>query len=97
LNYYQQVSLPPVVIVVCGNKNKLSYFSSLICSLSCAVQNILLSAHVLGLGACWVYVYDNDDKEVEIRVKKILKLPLNIMVLCLVPIGYPDEKILHEN
>ncbi len=51
-----------------------------------AVQNILLAAHSLGLGACWVGSFD------ESIVRRILKIPDEISVHALIPLGYPAEK-----
>jgi nitroreductase len=50
----------PVVIVV-WNTNKLGWTTE-IHSVSAAIQNLLLKAHALGLGACWIgdifYAYE---------------------------------------
>lgn len=92
LEKYQEVCLPPVMLVICGDNKKCPYLGSLLCSLSCCVENMLLAAHALDLGACWLYVYDPDTPETEKQIKKKLKLPKHITVLCLIPIGYPDEK-----
>ena len=50
----------PVVIVV-WNTNKLGWTAE-IHSVSAAIQNLLLKAHALGLGACWIgnifYAYE---------------------------------------
>jgi nitroreductase len=51
-----------------------------------AIQNMLLAAHSLGLGACWVSVFQED------AVERILKIPTDIDVHALIPIGYPAEK-----
>lgn len=36
-----------------------------------AAGNILLAAHSLGLGACYVYVKDSDEKPANKRLRKI--------------------------
>ncbi len=51
-----------------------------------ATQNILLAAHSLGLGACWVGSFDDSS------LRRILKIPDEISVHALIPIGYPAEK-----
>lgn len=93
---YEKMSLPPAMIVVCGDKKRCEYTGSLLCSLATATENILLSAHSLGLGACWLYVYDPDTPETEKQIRKILKLPSNILILCLVILGYPEGKPLSK-
>lgn len=91
---YEKVNLPPAMIIVCGDKKRCSYTGSLLCNLSVATENILLSANDFSLGACWLYVYDPDTPETEKRVRKMLNLPQNILVLCFIIIGYPEKKSL---
>lgn len=91
---YENMNLPPAMIVLCGDKNRCGYTGSLLCTLSVTAENILLSAHSLGLGACWIYVYDPDTPDTEARVRKVLALPENILVLCFIIIGYPEKKLL---
>lgn len=54
-----------------------------------ATENILLSAHSLGLGACWVA---GDKKPYCEEVKRILGVPTEYKLISLIPIGYPSEK-----
>lgn len=83
----------PAVIVVCADLEKINlrygkrgenlYFAQ---DTAAAVQNILLSAHALGLGSCWVGAFDEE------HVKDILGLPENSRPLVILPIGYPAEE-----
>jgi nitroreductase len=83
----------PVVIVVCADIEKIKlrygkrgenlYFAL---DTGAAIQNILLSAHELGLGSCWIGAFDEE------HVKEILELPENSRPLAIIPIGYPDEE-----
>ncbi len=50
-----------------------------------AIEHIVLEAVELGLGSCWVKLFD------EYKVRKLLNLPENIIVVALLPVGYPDE------
>ena len=50
-----------------------------------AIEHIVLTAVELGLGSCWVRLFD------EKKVKQILNLPEHIFVVSLLPIGIPDE------
>ncbi|MFZ3077688.1 MAG: nitroreductase family protein [Candidatus Aenigmatarchaeota archaeon] len=84
------------VIVVCYDKMKLKFSPSDIINPSLAAQNILLAAHSLGLGACWVFVKDFDDPDVEQKAKGLLGIPESAGVLCMIPVGYPDEKPAHK-
>ena len=79
-------------IVVAGNIEKQaggkdSTFWIMDCS--AAVENILIAAESLGLGAVWTAVYPNAD-----RLKPVIEtlgLPSNIVPLAFIPVGKPDE------
>ena len=53
-----------------------------------ATQNMLLIAHALGLGTCWIGSYNSTYEE---RVKEILEIPKNRRVLSIISLGYPAE------
>ena len=81
-----------IVIVVCADEKRAeqSYGSrgkTLYClqDTAAAIQNIMLTAHSLGLGSCWVGAF----KEEEIR--KVIKAPKEMRPIALIPIGYPNE------
>lgn len=73
----------PVVIASCASDNS-RWFLQDTCA---AIENILLSAHALGLGTCWVGVHGKD--QCEEHVQKILKTKLR--VINLIGLGYPAE------
>lgn len=50
-----------------------------------ALQNMILVATSLGYGTCWIGAYYPDE------VKKALALPDDATVVCLTPVGVPDE------
>jgi len=83
----------PVVIVVCADRERsgMSYGSrgaDLYCiqDTAAAAQNILLAAHALGLGACWVGAFNEEE------VRLILKAPREVRPVAIIPIGCPAEK-----
>lgn len=83
----------PVVIVVCANQmlSARGYGSrgaNLYClqDTAAATQNMLLAAHAMGLGACWVGAF----KEEEAR--KVLNIPSGARPVAIVPVGHPAEK-----
>jgi len=80
----------PVCIVVLGNEEMSPSF--FVIDASCATENLLLAAHGLGLGACWVAVYDLCNSNSEKYVRDVLNVPPHLRVIAMVPIGYPDEK-----
>lgn len=89
--YQKFISQVPVVIVICADKkaalDTYSYRGAnlyVIQDTAAMTQNILLAAHSMGLGACWVGAFD--DREVH----ELLELPKEIMPVALIPIGYYD-------
>jgi|SRR5680860_23061 len=50
-----------------------------------AIDHITLRAVDLGLGTCWVMMFDQK------KVKEILGLGENYNVVALIPVGYPDQ------
>jgi nitroreductase len=83
----------PVVIVVCADEAKSSRGygnrgATLYCiqDTAAATQNILLAAHTLGLGTCWVGAFREE------LVKKTLNAPTNIQPVAIIPVGHAAEK-----
>ena len=58
---------------------------------SAATENLLLAAHGLGLGACWVGVHPSEDSVR--RVKEILELPATIVPVAVIALGLPGETL----
>jgi nitroreductase len=53
-----------------------------------AIQNMLLTAHALGLGACWISVYGTDCEQ---KAKQILLIPEEELLISVVSVGYSAE------
>jgi nitroreductase len=51
-----------------------------------AVENMILVAHELGLGTCWVAAFN------ELKTKEALDIPKEVRVIAMVPVGYPTEQ-----
>lgn len=49
-----------------------------------AFQTMILAAHSLGYGTCWIGAY-NDAK-----VRELLGIPPDVHLICLTPVGVPD-------
>jgi nitroreductase len=76
----------PVVIAVLGDPEvHEKYFLS---DPHQAVQNILLTAHWLGLGTCWIGVRGTT---IEPKMKTLLGVPESQHLICTISLGYPDE------
>lgn len=78
----------PIVIVACGTESKTimacgqpAYTVDV--SIACAFM--ILQAYELGLGTCWIGAFKEDE------VKKILKIPEEVRVVAMTPLGYPDQ------
>jgi SagB-type dehydrogenase family enzyme len=87
------ISEASVVVVVCANITRTSSVygergRKLYCIQDCAAatQNLLLAAHSLSYGTCWVGAFKDQE------VSKLLRLPPNVIPLAIVPIGKPKEK-----
>lgn len=81
-------------IMVCGDSSKEKNESWLLQNCSASVQNILLSAHSLGIGSCWIAVHGID--EVVKKVKSEFNLPSEIIPVALISLGYPNEVVIKE-
>jgi len=76
-------------ILVCGDLNLEKFKGFWMIDCAAATENILLAAHSLGLGACWLGVYPREGRVTGMR--KLLKLPAHIIPFALVSLGYPNE------
>jgi nitroreductase len=85
----------PAAILVCGDAAVEKNESWMIQNCSAAIQNILLAAHGLGLGSCWIAIHGI--AEVVENVSKQFKLPENVIPISLITLGYPDETVSAED
>jgi len=81
----------PIVIACCYDESKTKDKWHNIENTSLAVENILLAAHALGLGACYLGAFDPEHPKVEKSINEALQLPKNLRIVCLISMGYPDE------
>ena len=82
----------PLGIIVCGDIEKAhgNLLSYMLQDCSAAIENILLAANALGLGACWLGVHPREER-IE-HIQKLFSLPENIIPIGGIAIGYPAEK-----
>jgi nitroreductase len=78
----------PMAILACGDLGEDRFGGYWEQDCAAAVENMLLAAHALGLGALWTGVYPLSERVHAFR--KLLKLPSNVEVLAFVMVGYPD-------
>jgi nitroreductase len=88
----QFIKTAPVIIAVCADKTKDAKYKDWEISASLSIENILLSANSLGLGACYVdtFIRHEDHKNDKIKLREILEIPEHIELIAIIPIGYPD-------
>lgn len=85
------VNKAPLIIVICAQETH-----QWIEDCSIVAENIYLEATNQGLGTCWVQIRGSErpnGSSCEEYVKKLLKIPDKIRVLCMMPIGYPAEQL----
>lgn len=92
--YAEMLRQSATAIIVCGDSLVEKNESWLLQNCSAAIQNILLSAHGLGIGSCWIAIHGMDD--VYKSIKTQFKLPVNIVPVSLISLGYPDEVVKAE-
>ncbi len=82
-----------LAIAVCGDLEVAfeRQISFLLQDCSAAIENLLLAAHALGLGACWVGVHPGPDMVAQ--VKELLALPATMIPVAVVALGQPGEKL----
>ena len=80
----------PAAILVCSDSTLEKYPDFWVQDCSAAVENILLAAHALGLGAVWAGVYPMKDRIEGFR--RLFALPDEITPFALIALGYPNEK-----
>jgi len=76
-------------VLVCGDLYLEKFKGYWMIDCAAATQNILLTAHSLGLGACWLGLDPREGRVVGMR--KLLQLPSHIIPFALVSLGYPAE------
>lgn len=79
----------PVVFVPCYRKEGLVAPMYADIDLSAAVENLLLEADELGLGAVWMGISPLPDRMK--AVEQVLNAPENLAAFALIPCGYPAE------
>lgn len=83
------VARAPIVLAVCVDRPKSERFW--IEDGAAFMENMLIQATELGLGACWVGIrgLKNEDADAEQSVREVCNLPEHIGVICLMAVGHP--------
>ena len=87
------MSTAPVHIIICAEPDKGERYYGVrgerlysIQNCAAAAENMILTAHSLGLGTCWVGAFDED------MLKKVTGIPAEVRPQIVLTVGYPDEK-----
>ena len=76
-------------IVVCGDEHLQHDDGYWVVDCGAATQNLLLAAHTLGLGSCWVGLHPREARKA--AFSSLLGLPSHVQPFALVALGYPHE------
>jgi nitroreductase len=87
--YSKMLEQAALAIVVCGD-NTLQDTDFWQHDCSAATENMLIAANALGLGAVWLGVHPS--KQLIDDTRKLLGIPSHVTPLCIVSLGYPEEK-----
>jgi nitroreductase len=91
------IGTAPLIIACCFDKTKSRSKIHNLENVALAAENILLTCTALKLGACYVTAFDSRFPEIEKSIIKELKLPKKVKPVCLISIGYPDQKPSKKN
>jgi nitroreductase len=86
----QMARQAPLGIVICGDLSLEKSPGYWMVDCSAAAENMLLAAHALGLGAVWTGVFPREERMKGLR--RLVKLPENVIAHSLVIVGYPAEQ-----
>ncbi|NLX61224.1 MAG: nitroreductase family protein [Tissierellia bacterium] len=91
-NFHQYAKMLPKAgcgIVVCGDETLQPEFGFLVSDCCASIENMLLAAHGIGLGAVWCGVYPKE--ELMKPMSELLNLPDHIIPIGLVVVGMKEE------
>lgn len=85
----------PLAILVCADPGLEKSPGYWMLDCAAAVENLLLAAHSLGLGAVWTGIYPRAQRIDGFR--QLLSLPEPVTAHSLIVLGYPAEQVAPEN
>ena len=85
----------PAAVLVCGDPTLERYKGFWVQDCAAAVQNLLLAARSLELGAVWTGIYPDEGRMRGIR--ELFAVPEHIMPLALIPVGPTDQPSAHKD
>ncbi len=61
---------------------------------SAAIENMLLAINVLGYESCWYEGHITDNDNIGQKIAKLLDVPDDYSLICILPVGSPEDNIL---
>lgn len=95
ISYAEMLKSAQAAILICGDLNLEKNIDYIQQNCSAATQNLMLCAHGLSLGSCWIGVYPV--KEITSGLQDLFKLPEYVVPISLVSLGYPAENPMAED
>ena len=88
----QMLKEATAALVVCGDLNQAHdrQLSFLLQDLSAAIENILLAANALGLGACWLGIHPREERIA--AVSQLFTLPAHVIPIAGIALGWPAQE-----
>ena len=80
----------PLGILVCGDLSLEKSPGFWVVDCAAAMQNLLLAAHALGLGAVWIGIYPRQERMDNLR--RLFALPEHVTAHSLAVLGYAAEQ-----
>lgn len=77
-------------ILICGDLSKEKHKGYWVLDCAAATQNILLAAHTIGVGACWLGIYPREERVK--GISSLVEVPDHVIPFALVSLGFPDEE-----
>ncbi len=74
-------------ILICGDEKLHHGDGYWIVDCAAATENMLLAAHHIGLGACWIGIHPREDRKK--LIKELFQLPAHVHAFAMVSLGYP--------
>ncbi len=87
--YAEMVRKAPVAVAICGDFHLESAEGYLALDCAAAAQNIMLAAHAMEIGSCWLGIYPREQRIQAVR--ELLELPGHILPIALIVLGIPNE------
>lgn len=89
ITHAEMLKTAQAAILICGDLNLDKNIDYLQQNCSAATQNLMLWAHGVGIGSCWIGVYPV--KEIIDGLRSLFNLPEHVIPISLVSLGYPAE------